>query len=64
MEKIGWSDHVRNEQVLRRVNARGIFYYLSKERRLPGLVTFWVGELPSKHVIEGKIEGMIVVTGR
>jgi len=26
MEKIGWTDHVRNMEVLLRVNERGMFY--------------------------------------
>ena len=44
MEKINWIDHVRNEEVLLRVNEqRNIISYMKYEnRRLTGLVTSYV----------------------
>jgi len=42
MEKINWTDRVRNEEVLLGVNEqRNILHEISK-RRLTGLVTLWV----------------------
>jgi CRISPR/Cas system-associated endonuclease Cas1 len=53
MEKISWTDHVRNEEVLLRVN----------EQRN------WIGHILRRNcllqqVIEGKIKGQIEVTRR
>ena len=44
MEKISWTDHVRNEEVLLRVNeqSRGISYMKYKNGRLTGLVTSYI----------------------
>ena len=42
MEKISWIDHVRNEEVLLRVNDRGIYYVKYENGRLAGLVTSYV----------------------
>jgi len=64
MEKISWTDHVRNEEVLLRVNEqRNILHEISKRK------TNWVGHILCRNcllqrVIEGKIKGGIEVTGR
>jgi hypothetical protein len=43
MEKISWTDHVRNEEVLLRVKKNtGISYMKYVNGRLTGLVTFYV----------------------
>jgi len=42
MEKISWSDHVRNEEVLLRARRRGISYMKYVNGRRTGLVTFCV----------------------
>jgi len=43
MEKISWTDHVRNEDVLLRVNEqRIILHEIKKNGRLTGLVTSYV----------------------
>ena len=64
MEKIIWTDHVRNEEVLLRVNEqRNILHEIRKRK------ANWIGHilrrncLPQK-VIEGKIKGQIEVTRR
>jgi hypothetical protein len=64
MEKISWTDHARNEEVLHRVEEqRNILHGIRKQK------DNWIGHilcrncLP-KHVIEGKITGGVVVTGR
>jgi hypothetical protein len=43
MEKICWTDLVRNEDVLQRVKEKEISYIQDKEGRLTGLATFCVG---------------------
>ena len=64
MEKIRWTDHVRNEEVLLRVKEqRNILHEISKRK------ANWIGHILRtncllQRVIEGKIEGGIEVTGR
>ena len=64
MEKISWTDHVRNEEVLLRVKEqRSILHEISKRK------ANWVGHILRRNcllqrVIEGKIKGGIEVTGR
>ena len=64
MEKISWTDHVRNEEVLLRVKEqRNIPHEISKRK------ANWIGHILRRNcllqrVIEGKIEGGIEVTGR
>ena len=42
MEKISWIDHVRNEEVLLRVNELRNILCEIRERKLTGLVTSYV----------------------
>jgi hypothetical protein len=64
MEKISWTDHVRNEDVLPRVKEqRNILHEISKRK------ANWIGHILRRNcllqqVIEGKIIGRIDVTGR
>jgi hypothetical protein len=64
MEKISWTDRVRTEEVLHRVEEeRNVLHTV--ERRKAN----WIGHILCrncllKHVIEGKIGGRIEVTGR
>jgi hypothetical protein len=64
MEKISWTDHVRNEEVLLGVKEqRNILHEISK------LKANWIGHILCRNwllwqVIEGKIKGGIEVTGR
>ena len=64
MEKINWTDHVRNEEVLLRVKEqRNILHEISKR------TANWIGHILCRNcllqrVIEGKIKGGIEVTGR
>ena len=57
MEKITWTDHVRNEEVLLRVNEqRNILHEISKRK------ANWIGHILRtncllQQVIEGKIKG-------
>jgi len=57
MEKISWSDHVRNEEVLFRVKEqRNILHEISKRK------ANWIGHILRrnchlKRVIDGKIKG-------
>ena len=64
MEKISWTDHVRNEEVLLRVNKqRNILHEIRKRK------ANWIGHILRRNcllqqVIEGKIKGQIEVTRR
>jgi len=64
MEKISWTDCVRNEEVLLRVKEqRNILHEIRKRK------SNWVGHILRrncllKRVIEGKIKGCIEVIGR
>ena len=62
--EISWTDHVRNEEVLLRVNEqRNILHEISKRK------ANWIGHILRrncllKHVIRGKIKGEMEVTRR
>ena len=64
MEKISWTNHVRNEEVLLRVNEqRNILHEIRKRK------ANWIGPILRRNcllqqVIEGKIKGRIEVTRR
>jgi hypothetical protein len=64
MEKIIWTYHVRNEEVLLRVKEqRNILHEMRKQK------ANWIGHILGRNcllqqVIEGKIKGEIEVTGR
>ena len=64
MEKIFWTEHVRNEEELLRVKEqRNILHEISKRK------ADWIGHILRrncllKRVVEGKIKGRIEVTGR
>jgi hypothetical protein len=64
MEKISWTDHVRNEEVLHRVKEERNILHTIKRRK-----TNWIGHSLHrncllKHVVEGKLEGRVDMTGR
>jgi len=64
MEKISWTDHVRNEEVLLGVNEqRNILHEIRKRK------SNWIGHILRrnyllKQVTEGKIKGEMEVTRR
>jgi len=64
MEKISWTNYVRNEEVLLRVESqRNILHEIRKRK------ANWIGHILRRNcllqgVIEGKIKGRIEVTGR
>jgi hypothetical protein len=63
IEKISWTDHVRNEEVLLRVKKqRNILHEMCKQK------DNWIGHILRRNcllrqIIEGKIKGGIEVTG-
>jgi hypothetical protein len=64
MEKISWTDRVRNEVVLHRVKEERNILHTIKRRKAT-----WIGHILRrncllKHVNEGKLEGRIEMTGR
>ena len=64
MEKISWTNHVRNEEVLPTVNEqRNILHEIRKQK------ANWIGHILRRNcllqqIIEGKIKGQIEVTRR
>jgi hypothetical protein len=62
--EIRWTDRVRNEEVLRRVKKeRNVLHTINRRP------SSWIGHILRrncllKHVIEGKVEGRIEITGR
>ena len=64
MEKISWTDHVRNEEVLLTVKEqRNILHEILKRK------ANWIGHILHRNcllqeVIEGKMKGWIEMTGR
>jgi hypothetical protein len=64
MEKISWTDHVRNEEVLLRVSEQSNILHEIRKRKVN-----WIGHILRrncllKQVIEGKIKGRREVTRR
>jgi hypothetical protein len=64
MEKISWTDRVRHEEVLHRIKEERNIVHTIKRRKAN-----WIGHILRrncllKHVIEGKLEGRIEMTGR
>jgi hypothetical protein len=64
MEKIIWTDRVRNEEVLHRVKEESTILHTIKRRKAN-----WIGHILRrncllKQVIEGKLEGRIEITVR
>jgi hypothetical protein len=63
IEKISWTDRVRNEELCRVTEKRNILRR-TKRRKIN-----WIGHIirkdcPLKHIIQAKIEGGIEMTGR
>jgi hypothetical protein len=64
MEKISWTERVRNEEVLHRAKEERNIVHTIKRRKAN-----WIGHILRrncllKHVIEGKLQGRIEMTGR
>jgi hypothetical protein len=64
LEKISWPDRVRNGEVLHRVKEERNIVHTIKRRKAN-----WIGHILRrngllKHVIEGKLEERIEMTGR
>ena len=64
MEKISWTDHVRNEEELLRVNEQRNTLHEIRKRKAN-----WIGRILRRNcllqqVIEGKIKGQIEVSRR
>ena len=64
MEKISWTDHVRNEEVLLRVNEQRNILHEIRKRKANGIGHILRRNCLLQHVIKGKIKGQIEVTRR
>jgi hypothetical protein len=64
MEKISWNDRVRNEKVLHRVKDKRNVLRIIKRRKAYRIGHILRRNCFLEHVIEGKLEGRIEMTGR
>jgi hypothetical protein len=64
MEKISWTDRVRNEEVLHRVKEERNILHTIKRRKAKWIDHILRRNCLLKQVIEGKLEGRIEMTGR
>ena len=64
MEKISWTDHVRNEDVLLRVKEQRNILHEIRKRKAIWIGHIWCRNCLLQRVTEGKIKGWIEVTGR
>ena len=59
MEKISWTDHVRNGEVLHRMKGERHILHAVKRSKATWIGHCWCNKCRLKHVIEGRLEGMI-----
>ena len=64
MEKISWTDHMRNEKVLLRVNEQRNIQNEIRKRKANGIDHILRSNCLLKQVIGGKVQGEIEVTRR
>ena len=64
MEEISWTDHVRNEEVLLRVNERRNILREIRKRKANWICHILCRNCLLQQVTEGKIKGKIEVTRR
>jgi hypothetical protein len=64
MEKISWTDHVRNEEVLLTVSEQRNILHEIRKRKANWIGHFLRRNCLVREVIEGKIKGQIEVTRR
>ena len=64
MEKISWTDHVRNEDVLLRIKEQRNILHEIRKRKANWIVHILRRNCLLQRVIEGKVKGRIEVTGR
>jgi len=64
MEKISWTDHVRNEEVLFRVKEQRNILHEIRKRKVNGLVTFCIETAFYNGLLKERYRGGIEVTGR
>jgi hypothetical protein len=64
MEKISWTDHVRNEDVLLTVKEQRNILHEIRKRKANWIGHFLRRNCVLQRVTEGKIQGGIEVTGR
>jgi hypothetical protein len=64
MEKISWTDRVRNDEVLHRVKKERNILHTVKRRKAIWIDHILCRNCPLKHITEGKTEVGIKVMGR
>ena len=64
MKNIGWTDRVRNEEILHRVKEERNILHRIKRKKADGIRHILLRNCLLKHIFERRIEGTIEVTGR
>ena len=64
METISWADRIRQEEALNRVKEDMNVVHTTEKRKANSIGHILRQNCLLKHVIEGKIEGRVEVTGR
>jgi len=59
MEKISWTDHVRNEEILLRVKEQRNILHEIRKRKANWIGHMWCRNCLLQRVIEGKLKGRI-----
>jgi hypothetical protein len=62
--EISWTDHMRNEELLRRAKEERNVLHTTKRRKDNWFCHILCRKCLIKHIIRGKIEGRIEVMGR
>jgi len=62
MEKISWTDRVRNEEVLHRAKEEGYIVHTVNRRKADWIGHIWHRNYLLVQIIEGKVEGRMEVT--
>jgi hypothetical protein len=63
MEKISWTDLVRSKEVLHRVKEERNILHTANRRKANWVVYILSSNCVLKHIIDGKMEARIEVTG-
>jgi hypothetical protein len=64
LEKISWTDRVRNEKVLHGMKEKRNILHTIKRRKANWIGHIWSRNCFVKHIFEERIEAMIEVTGK
>jgi hypothetical protein len=64
VKRIGWTDHVRNEEILLRVKKQRNILHTTSKRKVNSIGQILLRNCLLRQIIEGKIKGGIEMTRR